>query len=65
MDVPSGDLILAVAVLGIVVTAPIGSILIKAAFRGLLEPPPAEGLRKELFLIMITTALIEIALASR
>ena len=65
MDVTSGDLILAVAVLGIVVTAPIGSILIKAAFRGLLKAPPAEGLRKELFLIMITTTLIEIALASR
>jgi NhaP-type Na+/H+ or K+/H+ antiporter len=48
MGIPSGELILAIAVLSIVVTAPIGSILIKATYRRLLEPPLAEGLRKEL-----------------
>lgn len=48
MGIPSGDLILAIAVLSIVVTAPIGSILIKATYRRLLEPPPAEGLRRPL-----------------
>lgn len=48
MGIPSGELILAIAVLSIVVTAPIGSILIKATYQRLLEPPPAEGLRKEL-----------------
>ena len=51
MGVPSGNLILALALLCIVVTAPIGSILIKAAYPGLLEPPPAEGLRKELLIV--------------
>jgi solute carrier family 9B (sodium/hydrogen exchanger), member 1/2 len=48
MGIPSGELILAIAVLSIVVTAPIGSISIKATYRRLLEPPPAEGLRKQL-----------------
>jgi len=48
VGIPSGELILALAVLSIVVTAPIGSILIKATYQRLLEPPPAEGLRKEL-----------------
>lgn len=48
MGIPSGDLILAIAVLSIVVTAPIGSILIKLTYKRLLEPPPVEGLLKKL-----------------